>query len=283
MDYYCLKITYTTSIPAEIINDVISSELGEIGFESFEEKEDGFYAYVPFNLYDSSAIEQKFANFPIEDTSFNYNAELLKTKNWNEEWEKNYFQPIRIGNKCIIRASFHADEPGFEHTLLIDPKMAFGTGNHDTTKLMITELLETDLKDKTVLDMGCGTGVLAILARKLGSGKTVAIDIDEWAYDNALENCRLNHVDGIEVKLGGAEQIGMDDQFDLILANINRNILLNDMQIYAKAMKAGSLLYMSGFYREDVPILEKEASRNNLTLIQEKDSNNWALMVCTKK
>lgn len=282
MDYYSLKITCTSSLPSEIINDVLSSELGEIGFESFEEKEDGFYAYVPVTLYNKAAIEQKLAGFPIEDASFRYEVELVKAKNWNEEWEKNYFQPIRIGDQCIIRASFHAEEPGFKHTLLIDPKMAFGTGNHDTTRLMITELLETELSDKTVLDMGCGTAVLAILARKLGSGEATAIDIDEWAYDNALENIRLNNVNGIDVKLGGAEQIGTDAQFDLILANINRNILLNDMHFYATAMKPGGLLFMSGFYTEDIAILENQAQKNNLTLIKQKESNNWAMIICSK-
>lgn len=282
MDYYCLKITYTSPIPSEILNDVLSSELGEIGFESFEEKEDGFYAYVPVTLYNKASIEQKLSDFPIGDVTFHYDLELVKAKNWNEEWEKNYFQPIRIGDQCIIRASFHPEESGFKHTLLIDPKMAFGTGNHDTTRLMITELLDTDLSGKSVLDMGCGTAVLAILARKLGSAEATAIDIDEWAYDNALENIRLNNVNGIEVKLGGAEQIGTDPQFDLILANINRNILLNDMHAYAAAMKPEALLFMSGFYTEDIPVLENEARKNNLTLIKQKESNNWAIIICTK-
>ncbi|WP_085536853.1 50S ribosomal protein L11 methyltransferase [Massilibacteroides vaginae] len=282
MDYYCLKITFTSSLPSEIITDVLSSELGEIGFESFDAKEDAFYAYVPVTLYNQTLIAQKLIEFPLEDVTFHYDLELVKAKNWNEEWEKNYFQPIRIGDQCIIRASFHAEEPGFSHTLLIDPKMAFGTGNHDTTRLMITELLETDLAGKTVLDMGCGTAVLAILARKLGAAETTAIDIDEWAYENALENISLNNVSGIDVKLGGAEQIGAYSTFDLILANINRNILLNDMHYYANALKPGALLFMSGFYTEDIPMLENEARKNNLTLIKQKESNKWAMMLCSK-
>lgn len=282
MDYYSLKLIYTSDIPSETINAILSSELGEIGFESFEEKEADFYAYIPIKLFNKDTLDEKLANFPIENISFRYEVELIKAKDWNEEWEKNYFQPIRIGDQCIIRASFHAEEPGFKHTLLIDPKMAFGTGNHDTTRLMIAELLDTDLSGKTVLDMGCGTAVLAILARKLGSGQTIAIDIDEWAYDNALENMRLNKMDGIEVKLGGAEQIGAEPRFDLILANINRNILMNDMHAYAAALKPGALLYMSGFYTEDIPILEKEANKNNLSLIKQKESNNWAFIICCK-
>jgi len=160
--------------------------------------------------------------------------------------------------------------------------MAFGTGNHSTTRLMITETLQTELTGKTVLDMGCGTAVLAILARKLGSGTTVAIDIDEWAYQNAIENISLNHVSGIEVRLGGAEQISEVQQFDLILANINRNILLNDMHHYATAMRPGASIYMSGFYVEDIPALEAEARRNGLTLNEQKESDRWAMIICSR-
>lgn len=283
MDYYSVKLIYTANdLPSETINAILSAELGEIGFESFEEQGADFYAYIPFHLYNKEAIDEKLANFPIANIAFRYDTTLIKAQNWNEEWEKNYFQPIRIGDQCIIRASFHPEEPGFEHTLLIDPKMAFGTGNHDTTRLMITELLETDLSEKNILDMGCGTAVLAILARKLGAAQTIAIDIDEWAYENALENIRLNKMDGIDVKLGGAEQIGTEAQFDLIVANINRNILLNDMHAYAAAMKPGALLYMSGFYTEDIPVLEGEAHKNNLKFIKQKASNNWALTVYCK-
>lgn len=280
MDYYSLNFTYTTSLPIDVINDILSSELGEIGFESFEEKKDGLLAFIPVNLYNIETLEEKLSVFPLVDVEFIYKEELIKAKNWNEEWEKNYFQPIRIGNECIIKASFHPEEKGFKHTILIDPKMAFGTGNHSTTQLMITELLQTDLKEKTVLDMGCGTAVLAILARKLGSGPVAAIDIDEWAYENAIENIHLNNINGIEVKLGGAEQIGTEKIFDLIVANINRNILLNDMHYYAAAMKTGALLYMSGFYTEDIPLLEAEANKHNLKLITQKELNNWAMIIC---
>lgn len=283
MDYYSLKITPSSTLPTEIVFDILSSELGEVGFESFEEKEGRFYAYIPVNVYNQAQLEQQLANFPLENVSFQYDITKVKAQNWNEEWEKNYFQPIRIADQCIIRASFHPEEAGFKHTLLIDPKMAFGTGNHDTTRLMITALLETELTGKCMLDMGCGTAVLAILARKLGAETITAIDIDEWAYENALENIKLNRVDHIEVKLGGAEQIGADSRYDLIVANINRNILLNDMHAYAAAMKPGASLYMSGFYTEDIPVLESEAHKNKLTLIRHKVSNNWAMMVCIKK
>lgn len=279
MDYYCINFTYSSSLPVDVINSVLSSELGDIGFESFEENKDGLRAYIPAGLFDKETLEQKLFDFPLVDVEFSFNEELIKAKNWNEEWEKNYFQPIRIEKECIIRASFHPEEDGYKQTILIDPKMAFGTGNHSTTRLMITELLRTAPVGKTVLDMGCGTGVLAILARKLGSGHTVAIDIDEWAYENTVENMRLNHTEGITVKLGGAEQIGAERTFDLIIANINRNILLEDMRHYAAAMKEGALLYMSGFYTEDIPVLEKEANKQGITLIERKELNNWAMII----
>lgn len=282
MDYYSLKITHNSDLPAEIVFDILSSELGEAGFESFEEKEDGFYAYIPVNRYNQTEVDRKLADFPLENVSFQYDVTAIKAQDWNEVWEKNYFQPIRIADQCIIRASFHPEETGFKHTLLIDPKMAFGTGNHDTTRLMITALLEADLTGKQVLDMGCGTAVLAILARKLGAEAITAIDIDEWAYENALENIKLNKVDCIEVKLGGAEQIGTSVQYDLIVANINRNILLHDIQAYAAAMKPGASLYMSGFYTEDIPALANEAQKHKLTMIRQKESNNWAMIVCIK-
>ncbi|MDD2436243.1 MAG: 50S ribosomal protein L11 methyltransferase [Massilibacteroides sp.] len=286
MDYYGLHFTYifeASGLNTETVNAVLSSELGEIGFESFEEKENGLSAYIPANMYDAKKIEHKLVCFPLSGVMFKQETEVIKDRDWNEEWEKNYFQPIRIEKECIIRASFHAEEPGFKHTLLINPKMAFGTGNHDTTRLMINELLQSNLSGKTILDMGCGTAVLAILARKLGSGKTVAIDIDEWACENAKENMRLNGIEGIDVRLGGAEQIGTAEHFDLILANINRNILLQNMQNYAAALNPEGLLYLSGFYTEDVPILETEIQKQGLKLVNQKESNHWCLLACASR
>jgi len=276
MDYYELKFAYTSELPIAIINDVLSAELGEIGFESFEENEDGLLAYIPSSSYDKKSVEQKLAAFPLDDVIFRYSEHFIKGENWNEEWEKNYFQPIRIGNECIIRASFHADEPGYTHTILIDPKMAFGTGNHETTRLIIRELLKTDLNNKSLLDMGCGTAVLAILSGMKGANPVVAIDIDEWAYENAKENISLNKVPEIDVRLGGAEKIAENETFDIILANINRNILLNDMKHYAVAMKTGGILLMSGFYKEDIAAIVAEGNRQGLTFIGESEENNWA-------
>lgn len=282
MNYYELTFTYVSPIEASILNDVLAAELGEIGFESFTENENGLQGYISDTIYNVEVLKEKLASFPLENVEIRYTESLVESKDWNEEWEKNYFKPIRIDKDCIIRASFHEDEPGYAYTIIIDPKMAFGTGNHETTYLMISEMLKLDLNGKELLDMGCGTAVLAILARMKGAARVVAIDIDQWAYDNALENIRLNHTDEIQVALGGAEQIPATGQFDLVFANINRNILLADIRHYNACMKPGALLYMSGFYVQDIPAIEEECNRNGLALLSHTEKNNWVAVKVQK-
>ena len=282
MNYYELSFTYTSPIEVSIINDVLASELGEIGFESFTENENGLQGYISDQLYDVKTLQEKLADFPLDNVKIQYTETWMESKDWNEEWEKNYFKPIRIGNDCIIRASFHTPEPDFTYDIIIDPKMAFGTGNHETTYLMLSEMLKLDLQGKELLDMGCGTAVLAILARMKGAGRVVAIDIDEWAYNNALENIRLNGTNDIRVALGGAEQIPAFGLFDLVFANINRNILLNDIRHYTTCMKPGAFLYMSGFYKEDIPVIEAECSRNQLIISSYTEKNNWVAVKAQK-
>lgn len=282
MNYYELSFTYTSPLDTETINDVLAAELGEIGFESFMPGETGLLGYIAGAAYDPEQLREKLAAFPLENVDIRYTEKQMENKDWNEEWEKNYFQPIRIGHECLIRASFHVDEPGYAYPILIDPKMAFGTGNHETTYLMIERILPGDLGGKEVLDMGCGTAVLAILARMKGASRVVAIDIDQWAYDNALENIRLNGTEEIEVRLGGAEQIAGCGTFDYIFANINRNILLNDIPRYAAAMKPGASLYMSGFYTEDLPLIEAECLRCKLVPGAHRVKNNWAMLEVRK-
>ncbi|RHJ85330.1 50S ribosomal protein L11 methyltransferase [Parabacteroides sp. AM08-6] len=282
MNYYELSFTYTSPIEVSIINDVLASELGEIGFESFTENENGLQGYISDQLYDVKTLQEKLADFPLDNVKIQYTETWMESKDWNEEWEKNYFKPIRIGNDCIIRASFHTPEPDFTYDIIIDPKMAFGTGNHETTYLMLSEMLKLDLQGKELLDMGCGTAVLAILARMKGAGRVVAIDIDEWAYNNALENIRLNGTNDIRVALGGAEQIPAFGLFDLVFANINRNILLNDIRHYTTCMKPGAFLYMSGFYKEDIPVIEAECSRNQLIISSYTEKNNWVAVKVQK-
>ncbi len=282
MNYYELRFTYNFPVDKSIINDVLAAELGEIGFESFVESEDGILAYISEQLYDETALTNKLKEFPIDNVGIRYTPQLIENKDWNEEWEKNYFKPIRIGNECIIRASFHKPEPGYAFNIIIDPKMAFGTGNHETTFLMISEMLKLDLEGKDMLDMGCGTAVLAILAKMKKASKVVGIDIDEWAYNNALENIHLNHTDDIQLALGGAEQIPAFGTFDVVFANINRNILLNDMQHYARSMKPGALLFMSGFYTQDIPFIKAECERNSLSFLSYAEKNNWVAVKTQK-
>lgn len=282
MNYYEINISYTTTLPTDVINDILANELGEIGFESFTEKGNSLMAYIPESAYDPEILQKQLIGFPFVDVTFKTTEQLILARDWNEEWEKNYFKPIRIGNDCIIRASFHEDEPDFTHTIIIDPKMAFGTGNHETTYLMISEILKLDFTDKEVLDMGCGTAVLAILASLKGAKRVTAIDIDEWAYNNALENIQLNNTKDIEVAMGGAEQIAGYTPFDIIFANINRNILLQDMGYYADSLKPGGQLFMSGFYKEDIPLIEQECILQGLSLESFSEKNNWAAVKCIK-
>lgn len=283
MTYYEFDFTYDTSLDIEIVNDVLAAELGEIGFESFTSDEKGLQGFIPATLYNIAHVEEKLAAFPLEGTTIHYSALPVEDKDWNEEWEKNYFQPIHIGNECQIRASFHPEKPGFRHNILIDPKMAFGTGNHETTYLMIQAMLASDLKGQEVLDMGCGTAVLAILAHQQGAKRIVAIDIDEWAYNNALENIHLNQAEEIQVLLGGAERIAETGTYDTILANINRNILLHDIHHYAQALKEGGQLIMSGFYEEDCPMLEAECRQWGLEPIDRASRNKWTRMRVIRK
>jgi len=275
MEYLEISFTCESVMPTDIIHDILASELGKIGFDSFIPDENVLLAYIDANKFSESSLKECLDNFPLHDIRFFYTQQLIKSRNWNEEWEKNYFKPILIENDCRIRASFHPEVEGIKYPIVIDPKMAFGTGNHATTYLMLSELLKLDLHDKKVLDMGCGTAVIAILAAMKDASQVVAIDNDEWAYNNAIENCRLNHMEQIEVTFGGAEQIERFGSFDYIFANINRNILLEDMHRYVPALKQEGVIFMSGFFKEDIPAIEAESKRNGLFLSTFAARDNW--------
>lgn len=279
MEY--IEVNFTLTPNEEYISDVLASILGEIGYDSFVNAEAGLIAYIPKNLYDEDKLKSSISNFPFE-AFIEYKVIEIESKNWNEEWEKNYFEPIVIGNDCVIHSSFHKDVPKAKYDIVIDPKMAFGTGHHETTSLVIGRLLEMDLEGKTLLDMGCGTAVLAILAAMRGAKDLVAIDIDNWCTENSIENISINKTEGIDVRLGGAELLdGL--HFDIVLANINRNILLADMDKYAKCLTSGGELYMSGFYVEDIPLIEAEANLQGLKLIEFYEKNNWAVVKTVKE
>ena len=274
MKYF--EVTFTTSPCNEIVNDVVSALAGEIGFESFVEWDHGIQAYIQQQLFDEKALEDMVENFPLSDTSITYTVKEAEDKDWNEEWEKNFFQPIVIGDRCCIHSTFHKDTPKTEYEILINPQMAFGTGHHETTSSIICELLDADLKDKSVLDMGCGTSILAILASMRGANPITAIDIDDWCVNNSRDNIALNGINNITVELGDADLLKGRSPFDVIIANINRNILLADMDKYAACMHTGSELYMSGFYIEDIPFIRKKAESLGMTFIHHRKKNNWA-------
>ena len=275
-----LQFNFRTSPCTEVTNDVLSATLADVGFESFMEQPGGIAAYIQKDLYDEHALRQALDDFPLPDARIDYDFLEAEDRDWNEEWERNFFQPIIIGNRCVVHSTFHHDVPQAEYDITIDPQMAFGTGHHETTGLIINELLDTGLAGRDVLDMGCGTSILAILARMRGAARCTAIDIDDWCVRNSLENIRLNRLDGIDVSQGDASSLADKGPFDVIIANINRNILLNDMQSYAARMKHGALLLMSGFYVDDIPLIEAEARCLGLQPGGHREQNRWAMVRC---
>ncbi|HET8838853.1 MAG TPA: 50S ribosomal protein L11 methyltransferase [Flavobacteriaceae bacterium] len=258
--------------------DILIAELGELGFESFVEEENGVTAYIPSkNSFPEILKNVSILNSPQFQIS--YTTEEIQPVNWNEEWEKN-FQPINIDGICYIRAPFH---PKIEtrYDIVIEPKMSFGTGHHATTWLMARYILKEDFKEKTVLDMGCGTGVLAILAEKKGAEKLDAIDIDRWCYENTMENVERNDCTKTTVYEGDAKVL-KGKQYDIILANINRNILLEDLPIYVQSLNRTGSLFLSGFYVEDLKIIQDKCQ--NLGLLYEscKVKDNWVAVKFVK-
>lgn len=282
--YFCkknmryLEFTFCTNPNTETAHDVLSAVLGNVGFESFVECPTGINAYIQAGAFDERSLRRALGEFPIEIESITYTWREAEDKNWNEEWEKHYFKPIVIDDKCVIHSTFHCDVPKARYDIVINPQMAFGTGHHETTSLIISELLDASLEGKKVLDMGCGTSILAILARMRGAKPITAIDIDDWCVENSKDNIALNQLDGISVELGDARLINARGPFDVIIANINRNVLLNDMPTYAANMPSGSELYMSGFYVDDIPAIRQEAERHGLVFRGFKEKNKWAVV-----
>lgn len=275
-----VEVNFNISPASEAANDILAAQLAEIGFESFVEQPEGISAYAPINEFSVDKINSLIDDF-ILDVNINFSFKEMEDKNWNEEWENNFFRPIVFEDKCIVHSSFHKPEGEFEYKIMIDPKMAFGTGHHQTTGLILKEMLNMDFKDKTVLDMGCGTAVLAILASMKGSGDVVAIDIDEWAYNNAIENVSLNNINNVKVEMGGAELLG-NQSFDIIIANINRNILLRDIPHYEKVLNPDGILMLSGFYEEDIPALQEVCINHKIKLKKSARQDKWATMICQK-
>lgn len=268
MEY--LELDFKIS-PLQPASDILIAELGEMGFESFVENDEGLIAYVQKDLFDSQALEEIYL-FKTKEHQISWSSKTVVQQNWNAEWEKS-FKPILVQDKCLVRAPFH-EQQQVTYDIVIEPKMSFGTGHHETTFMMLSHILENDFKNKSVLDMGCGTGVLAILAEKCGATALEAIDIDNWCYINSIENVERNGCRSITVKEGDASLLG-DTKFDVILANINRNILLKDIPTYVSCLKKGGILFLSGFYLEDLEMISAKCGEFGLQFEKNLEKNNW--------
>jgi ribosomal protein L11 methyltransferase len=265
--------------PAQPAADILAADLGERGFESFVERPDGLDAYIQENL-DHPEILSDLMIYNLPNVQHAVTRIHVKQVNWNAEWEKQ-FDPVVVDDYCLLRAPFHAPRPDLPCEIVMQPRMAFGTGHHATTYLMIRLLMGLDLNNKRVIDMGCGTSVLAIFAKKHGASTTIAIDIDEWATQNSVEHIQVNDCATIDIRLGGAE-ILQGLIADVFIANINRNILLADMAAYAPCVAPGGTLLLSGFYEADVPILVKEASQHHFNLQEQQTKDGWVALRLTK-
>ena len=279
MEYQYTAYKFTIS-PQQPGTEILLAELGEKDFESFEETDNGLVAYIQQHL-DHEDILNDIRILQSADFTINYTKEKITQVNWNEEWEKN-FSPIDVDGICYVRAPFHATK-NVAYEIVIEPKMSFGNGHHETTYLMMKYLLKLDVKDKTVLDMGCGTAILAILAMMKGGKQADAIDIDRWCYENSLENIEKNNIQNITVIEGDASVLPTAPKYELVIANINRNILLADISQYVKTMKANSDILFSGFYTEDIADIKAEAERNGLVFVDSMEKNNWVALHFQKK
>lgn len=269
--YFEYKFIVSPKVPA---TEILIAELANAGFESFVENDNGLLAYIQQKDWNDHIIDNiQILRSTEFDISYQKNA--IRQTNWNKEWESN-FEPIQVDEIVSIRAPFHKD-PNLKYDIVIEPKMSFGTGHHETTHMMIQHLIELNLENKKVLDMGCGTGILAIFSELKGAREIDAIDIDEWCYENSIENCNRNECKKINVHQGDATLL-VDKKYDIIIANINRNILLMDIRTYAKCLNEKGILLLSGFYEEDIPIIDAEANKYKLKLEKIIERNNWVAL-----
>lgn len=267
-----LQITISTNEPAQ--QDILIALLADMGYEGFEQQDDALQAFLPEDAFDAAALTALLGPMDLA-----FQTRLLAERNWNEEWEKN-FSPVQLGDFCAIRAHFHAPIPGVSHELIITPKMSFGTGHHATTFMMLEAMQQVDFKEKTVLDFGAGTGVLAILAERLGASRVLAIDNDNWSIENAKENIKENNC--IRIELRKAETIPGNQQFDIILANINKHILIREMAVIAQQLKQGGVILMSGLLMEDFEDIDNQAKINNLSVSARTTKGSWSCLKMEK-
>ena len=262
--------------------ELLSAAACEAGFEAFEDTDNGIAGYVQRQLYDKEALDAAIADYMPEGTQVTYNIEEVPDQDWNQDWEDQGFEPIGVSDHLVIYDAKHTDMSMFAGDdgvmrIFIEARNAFGTGTHQTTRMILRRLLGMDLTGKSVLDCGCGTGILGIVALRLGANRVLGYDIDEWSSENAKHNAALNGVDNLDVLLGDASVLdGVKEEFDVVIANINRNILLNDMTAFRSHLKTGGRLILSGFYETDVPMLEQAAQSNGLTIIDVVTDEEWA-------
>jgi len=271
MSYIAYHFTVSPPQPG---SEILIAMISDLGFESFDNTDTGFLGYIKEGLTENL----DFSEFQFEDFTYTFSVEKIAATNWNAEWEKN-FEPVFVEDLLCVRAPFHEKNNSVKYEIVIMPKMSFGTGHHQTTRLMCKQLFETELKNKRVLDMGCGTGILAILAKILGAGEVTGIDIDEWSVENAKENCISNGYPDIILKKGDVDLLVNEKPFEIILANINKNILKAQIPFYSKIMKIGATLFLSGFFTTDVEELTQAASSNGFKFLSNDNENEWAMMV----
>ncbi len=257
--------------PVQPASEILIAQLGEVGFESFVETENGVEAYIQKSEWNENVL-QNIQILSSSEFEISYTSSEIEQINWNEAWEKN-FDPIEVDSRCAVRAPFHPKK-NVQYEIIIEPKMSFGTGHHETTFMMLQFILDADFKEKTVLDMGCGTSVLAILASMRGAKTVEGIDNDDWCVENSIENIERNNCTNIDVYLGDANSIN-SKKYDVVIANINRNILLDDMEAYRQTMSKGGELYLSGFYKEDLPIIKDCCEKLDYKFVENKTKNNW--------
>lgn len=276
LQYLEIKIT----LPADF-TEFIMAELSSIGYDSFMEIPEGLNAYVDETLFSDSELRDTLAKY-IPSESFSYIISKLENKNWNEEWEKN-FQPVIIDDQFVVKASFHKLDKEYPYEVIINPKMSFGTGHHETTHMMVQHQLEVNHTNKRVIDAGSGTGILAIMAEKLGANEVIAYDIEDWAFENLKENINLNGCSKIKVAQGDVETVDFPfKSCDIVLANINKNVLLKEIPVYSNFLSPGGILIISGFYVEDVQDIENVCKASSLKTISQKERNRWTSLVLQK-